>query len=265
MEVSWRKSDQEREANMTDPMCYRFFFRHFGPQILASHLKIAADDARTKLLWNKLYDDFVEAIDGIDNGIQQFPGATPLYKSRTDLSARVGYLNPRWNEKSDAADSDRRFEKASKMAGEEFFDRVDYTFEAWLPARDIVVQAIAQRQQEGGDAQGRILVFNDYASWKDHLFTLEKDSSVVGTDYTPILYVIYPDESGKWRIQAVPESPESFTSRKALPEQWRGVRDADLDKVTGIEGGVFVHASGFIGGNKTKEGALKMAQRALEL
>ena len=30
-------------------------------------------------------------------------------------------------------------------------------------------------------------------------------------------------------------------------------------KKTGIEGCVFVHASGFIGGNKTKEGAFQMA------
>lgn len=217
------------------------------------------------MLWNKLYDDFIEAIDGIDNGIQQYPGATPLYKSRTDLSARVGYLNPSWNEKSDAADSDRRFEKASLMAGEEFFSRVDYTFGAWLPARDIVAKSIAARKELSGDAQGRIILFNEYAAWKDHFFHLERDSSVVGQDYVPILYVVYPDESGKWRVQAVPESPESFTSRKALPEQWRGVRETDLDKLTSLPGGVFVHASGFIGGHRTKEGALGMAQKALEM
>jgi uncharacterized UPF0160 family protein len=79
-------------------------------------------------------------------------------------------------------------------------------------------------------------------------------------------YVIYPDETGgNWRVQAVSVSPESFESRKALPETWRGVRDEDLSRITGIEGCVFVHASGFIGGNKTKDGALEMAKRAVEL
>ena len=53
---------------------------------------------------------------------------------------------------------------------------------------------------------------------------------------------------GNWRVQAVPVSPESFESRKALPEAWRGLRDEELSRVSGIEGGIFVHASGFIGG-----------------
>jgi uncharacterized UPF0160 family protein len=70
----------------------------------------------------------------------------------------------------------------------------------------------------------------------------------ISEDTKPI-YVIYTDETaGNYRIQAVPVSPESFESRKALPEAWRGLRDDELSKATGINGGIFVHASGFIGG-----------------
>ena len=65
------------------------------------------------------------------------------------------------------------------------------------------------------------------------------------------IYVLYPDETGgNWRIQAVPVSPESFESREALPEQWRGVRDDELSKLSSVEGCIFVHASGFIGGKR---------------
>ena len=79
-------------------------------------------------------------------------------------------------------------------------------------------------------------------------------------------YVIYPDETaGNWRVQAVSVSPESFESRKALPESWRGVRDEELSRVANIEGCIFVHASGFIGGNETEEGALEMAKRAVQM
>jgi uncharacterized UPF0160 family protein len=60
-------------------------------------------------------------------------------------------------------------------------------------------------------------------------------------------------------------TPESFESRKALPDPWRGLRDDALSEKTGIPGGIFVHASGFIGGNATKEGALSMAKLALTL
>ena len=69
------------------------------------------------------------------------------------------------------------------------------------------------------------------------------------TDESKPFYVVYPDETaGAWRVQAVPVSPDSFGSRKALPEVWRGLRDEKLSEVSGIEGGIFVHASGFIGG-----------------
>lgn len=74
---------------------------------------------------------------------------------------------------------------------------------------------------------------------------------------------MYPDESGKWRVQCVPEAPDSFISRKPLPEPWRGIRDEELSKLSGIAGCIFVHQSGFIGGNTTREGALEMAHKAL--
>ena len=63
----------------------------------------------------------------------------------------------------------------------------------------------------------------------------------------------------------MPVSSDSFENRKALPAEWRGLRDDELSKVSGIDGCVFVHASGFIGGNKSYEGALQMAQKALEM
>lgn len=102
-------------------------------------------------------------------------------------------------------------------------------------------------------------------------------------DSDKAIYVVYGDDSGSWRVQAVPVSSESFDSRKALPEAWRGLRDDTLSAASGIEGCVFVHASGFIGGtlslifsalthfitrlagNKTKEGAMQLAKAALEM
>jgi uncharacterized UPF0160 family protein len=65
-------------------------------------------------------------------------------------------------------------------------------------------------------------------------------------------------------VQAVSVSPDRFESRKALPEKWRGLRDDKLSQETGIPGCVFVHMSGFIGGNMTYEGALEMARAALK-
>jgi uncharacterized UPF0160 family protein len=100
--------------------------------------------------------------------------------------------------------------------------------------------------------------------WKDHLYTLEEN----GGGEAKVLYVLYPEKptpDSKWRIQAVPVSKDSFESRKPLPEAWRGFRDEELDEIVGVKGGVFVHAAGFIGGNKTFDGAKEMAVKALDL
>jgi urease accessory protein len=152
--------------------------RHFGQDILAAHLQVSASDSRVKLLHVKLYDDFIEAIDGIDNGVQLYPASagTPAYSSKTDLSSRISYLNPRWNEavptnaEEREADGMKRFEKASLLAGTEFFDRVDYTWQAWLPARKIIEDALTSRKEkEGGDSKGRLLIFDEFAAWKVRL------------------------------------------------------------------------------------------------
>lgn len=50
-----------------------------------------------------LTQEFIEAIDAIDNGISQYPtDIPPKYRNRTDLSSRVGSLNPAWNESVDS-------------------------------------------------------------------------------------------------------------------------------------------------------------------
>jgi uncharacterized UPF0160 family protein len=62
-------------------------------------------------------------------------------------------------------------------------------------------------------------------------------------------YIIYPDETASnWRVQAVPVSPDSFESRRPLPDKLRGLRDEELSAASGIPGCIFIHASGFIGG-----------------
>jgi len=238
-------------------------YKHFGREIISSQLQLTPDDPKVESLWLKLYKEFIEALDGIDNGISQYSNdIQPKYRNRTDLSSRVGWLNPAWNEPFDSQTVDALFLKASQLTGEEFLGRLNYYSRSWLPARDIVLNGLSRRTNI--DPSGRIIVFDQYAPWKEHLFELELEQAV--PVHAQPFYVIYPDETGgNWRVQAVSVSPESFESRKALPELWRGVRDEELSRIANIEGCIFVHASGFIGGNKTKEGALEMAKRAVQM
>lgn len=233
------------------------------------------------LLWEKLYAGFIEALDASDNGISVYdPNATKgLTKRFSDggitLGSLIGDLNHDLGDDTAPAATDEppsspdrlqqqedaRFLKASALMGTTFVRKLNYCYRDWLPARAYVRGVYAARKQY--EASGRVVVFTQGTPWKDHLYSLEAEHPAE----EPVLYVLYPegpDEGSKWRIQAVGQSRDSFESRKALPEPWRGVRDETLDTLTGIEGCVFVHASGFIGGNTTFDGTMKMALKALE-
>ena len=251
-------------------------YMHFGKAIIAQHLGTAEEDEEVGVIWNKVYESFIEALDAHDNGISVYDpkaiAAAGLDKRFSEggftLGSMVGRLNPNWNDPtlSDPniaqKEEDEKFLQASQRIGEEFSRDLNYYVNAWLPARGKVHDAFAKRLQH--DPKGRIMVFEGTSvPWKDHLYALEAQEG--GAER--VIYVLYPEKSApnsKWRIQCVPVSKDSFESRKPMPEVWRGMRDQELDKISGIDGGVFVHAAGFIGGNKTFEGAKAMALRSLD-
>lgn len=254
-------------------------YMHFGKEIIANRSGSASEsDASTvDLIYKKIYGSFIEAVDANDNGVSVYEpegiAAAGLQKKFADggftLGAMVSRLNPNWNEPTPSdpveaqAQEDGKFVIASQRIGEEFDRDLDYYIKAWLPARALVEKAFGERSQY--DSQGRIMVLaGQSCPWKDHLYTLEEENNEAGK----VLYVLYPEKptpDAKWRVQTVPVTKDSFESRKALPKEWRGVRDEELDKVSGVPGCVFVHAAGFIGGNKTFEGALELAKKALDL
>ncbi|KAK6076131.1 myg1 protein [Seiridium cupressi] len=252
-------------------------YLHFGKSIIARQLQKPEDSEEVGILWNKLYQSFIEALDAHDNGISAYDPkgleAAGLEKKFSEssftLGAMVGRLNPNWNDlvpsdpKEAQAAEDERFVTASERIGEEFSKDLEYYTKAWLPAREIVQTAYQKRLDY--DPEGRIMVLEGQSvPWKDHLYTLE-EAEGTGKKVLYVLYAEKPVPDAKWRIQAVPVTKDSFQSRKPLPEPWRGARDAALDEITGISGGVFVHAAGFIGGNKTFDGAKAMAVKALTL
>lgn len=101
---------------------------------------------------------------------------------------------------------------------------------------------------------------NGSAPWKDHIYAIENELNI-----GKVKYVLYTDNSKKWRIQCVPVRSGSFESRLPFPKAWCGLRDEELSAQTGIDKCIFVHSNGFIGGNETYEGALKMAADSLRL
>lgn len=232
-------------------------YYHYGKDIISEICNGQVKEPHLTKIYQNVYNDFIEHIDGIDNGVDIASGELN-YQISTTLSSRVSYFNPRWN--SDQSDTIRneQFIKAMQLTATEFVDNVLHFYEGWLPAHEIVQKVVAGRTDV--DASGEILHFSSYCPWKSHLFEIEKDENIE----TPIKFVLYPDgDKGLYRIQAVNVAPGKFDLRLALPEPWRGIRDDELSKVSGIDGCTFCHASGFIGGNKSFDGALQMARTAL--
>jgi MYG1 exonuclease len=248
-------------------------YKHFGLEIIR---KLAPNlcSSDSDILYRRTYDNFIKPLDAIDNGINQYapvPSSDsktatvttsvmkPRYRITTDLASRVGHLNPSWNE--NASDDDRLqcFHQAISIVGSEFKSCVDACVKSWFPAREIVFDAVSKRFDY--HPSGQVVVFKDaYTSWKAHIYDAEKELKCE----KELLYVIFADSSGgTWRIQCVSKSASSFENRKSLPSDWCGIRNEQLSEISGIDDCVFCHANGFIGGNKTFQGAIAMANQAL--
>jgi uncharacterized UPF0160 family protein len=296
-----RYDHHQREFNATFPGKHTklssagLVWMHYGKNIVNVVTGLDTASADNELLYQKLYEDFVEAFDGNDNGVSAYdPSAlrkAGIEKKFNDKgfslasvvnrynyapSAREGAEGPSANGTTSSGapvpkteesqdEEDARFLRASAFVGEQFSLELEDKFRSWLPARAIVKQAFEERTQY--DSQGRIIVIPYRAEgvpWSDHLYALEAEAGVQGQ----VLYALFAENGepdSKWRIRAVSLEPGSFENRKSLPEAWRGVRDEELSKVSGVPGGVFIHAGGFIGGNMTFEGALEMAKKAVDL
>ncbi len=111
-----------------------------------------------------------------------------------------------------------------------------------------IVQKIYQESEDK-----RLLILNEHYPWHDAL-----------QDAHELLYVISPTKDKKsWRINAIQE--ERFKNKKSLPEAWWGLRDQELEQVSGVIGAAFCHRTGFMGAAYSKESAIALAKLALEL
>jgi len=229
-------------------------YKHFGKQILKEACGV--EEKHLEFVYKYLYKNFFEHIDAIDNGINVADGDLK-YKITTTLSSRVGYFNPSWNTPSSEVDESERFTQAMQLTRSEFLETVNYLLKVLIPARSIVEDAISKRFDV--HKSGRVIHLSQQCPWKTHLYDLERELKIEGQ----ILFVLYGDLNGNYRIQCVSKESSGFENRLSIVKNWWGIRGEDLDKLVGGNGAIFVHASGFIGGHKTFEGVMSMADQSL--
>lgn len=244
-------------------------YRHYGkrviPRIISSYTPDGHDAPNLDLsvAFRKVHSSFVEHIDAIDNGVEAFDGERK-YKITTHLSGRVADMNPRWNENTSDEFRNARFANAVHMCDHEFSSRVQDVAFTWWPARRIVHDAL--KGAAALDSSRRIIYLSPGVNvpMQEHIFELEAEMKMAGDSLVEnaALFAIHETEKGQYKIQAVPVEENSFSSRRKLPETWRGLKADRLDEATGVEGGVFVHAEGWVGAHSTFKGALALAKLA---
>jgi len=180
----------------------------------------------------------VSTIDAIDCG--HVEGVT---KGIT-LSHTISMFNPTWQEDSHF---DECFDEAVDFASR-VLTRFIALANGGISAREIVAKAIENA------ADPRVIVLEKYTPWKRTVHALSEEA----------LYMVYPSQTGQWRIQTVPVEIGSFENRKSLPKEWAGLSDNELKDITGIDDAMFCHNGLFIAGAESFESTMKMASMALQ-
>ena len=161
------------------------------------------------------------------------------------LSQTISMFNPTWQEEDSHFDTcfDEAVDFASRV-----LTRFIASANGGISAKAIVAKAIDNAEDP------RVIVLEKYTPWKRTVHALSEEA----------LYMIYPSQTGQWRIQTVPVEIGSFENRKSLPKQWAGLSDKELQEVTDINDAMFCHNGLFIAGAESFESTMKMASIALK-
>jgi len=180
----------------------------------------------------------VSTIDAIDCGhVEGVPQGI-------SLSQTISMFNPTWQEDTHV---DSCFDEAVDFASR-VLARFIASASGGISAKAIVAKAIEDAEDP------RVIVLDKYIPWKKTVHALSEEA----------LYMVYPSQTGQWRIQTVPVEPGSFEDRKPLPQAWAGLSDSVLQAVSGIDDAMFCHNGLFIAGAESFESTMKMAAIALD-
>ncbi len=193
----------------------------------------------SKEIADRIDESLVQSIDAHDNGINTYTiiGEVGPYL----IESVFGAFRPTWKE---GDDYDAPFMELVDFA-KRFLERKIKRKQDALEASSFIEKAY----QSASDK--RLIVLDDDYPWNEEIMKHEEP-----------LYVIWPN-LGVWRLGCVRKEEESFVNRKSLPEAWAGLRDEELAKVSGVSDATFCHNGRFLAVAKSKEGAIKLAEKAL--
>lgn len=227
------------------PYCgFGLLWEDFGLAYVRSQFPMLTDEREQQEVVEKVASKFIQQIDAQDNGVDVMKSDVPV----TTLCDIINTYIP--------------VDKDNEILEKAFFEAVDFAKTIFYRVVRKYVEYYENQRRLKNEletqniAETRILVLEKSIPWKDGVLELDPEEKV--------LFVVYQDVTGSWCTQVAPKEAGSFASRKDLPAAWGGLRDEELSQVTGVEGCIFCHPALFICGNQTKEGAIAMAQLAVQ-
>lgn len=221
---------------------FGLLWKKFGKDYLK---KIGVKEEFINLAWEYLDNGFVQFVDSIDNGQLNFDKIEIPVVTVSDL---INDYNPNWNE-------DKSYDKCfceAVLIAEKIWNKKVKSVLSKLEAKEFVEIAIEE-------AKDSFIILNQYMPYQDFVISSNNPKS------KNILYAIYPSNRGGYAIQAIQKSINTFENRKPFPENWAGLRDKDLQDVTGVKTARFCHNSRFLCTVETLEDAIKIANLAINI
>ena len=233
-------------------------YKYLGHGILENILKQndLYEQNKTHLdsIYKMLYINFIMGVDAKDNGINQYETKEkPKYLILTDYCIRIARLNPEWYLEN--VDVNERFKQGWDIAEEELYYKIQNLACSYFLAYDIVEKAVMKALKNNSV----VIELEKPCPWKKCLYVIEKKLGVEGK----FLFCLSQKSENEWVTSTVSVNETSFEFRLGFPNEWRGFRNEKLDEVTGIKGGIFVHATGFVAFWKTEEAAKKALEITL--
>lgn len=191
----------------------------------------------------------VEPVDGPDNGVSI---SSPKIDGVYDYVIHNFFaaLQPTWKEESGSVDSKffEALEIAKLILKREIKNAADY-----MEEENIILEAYKNT------ADKRLLILTDPFS------RFEIVKIIIENNMPETLFAVYPDDAkgSGWNLAGVRKDLNDFELRKDLPEKWAGLTGIALAESSGVPDAIFCHRKRFLCAAKSKEGALALAERAL--
>jgi uncharacterized UPF0160 family protein len=218
--------------NTIEYSSFGLIWKKFGAELCGSKEAAHAIDKR-----------LVAPVDAVDNGMDLVERKYDVFPYTIQDFFRV--MRPMWNETETNID-------------DVFIDCVEI-------AKNVLVREMKYAVDSVSSNKAISSIYENTQDKRILIFDKNYPSSEVLNDLTEVIFVVYPrDTYNYWGVKAVRADSKNFNNRKDFPAAWGGLKDEALQKVTSVPDAVFCHRGLFLVVSKSKEGAIKLAQIALQ-